>query len=57
MSDRAKLPQRVTGGAGATVNFIQQQLIDPISATLYARVLAFVLVGVGVYFTVRTRFV
>lgn len=36
---------------------IQQQLIDPISAALYARVLVFVLVGVGVYFTVRTRFV
>lgn len=39
------------------MDFVQQQLIDPISAALYARVLVFLLVGVGIYFTVRTRFV
>ncbi|MGH3560464.1 MAG: alanine/glycine:cation symporter family protein [Mycobacterium sp.] len=39
------------------MDFIQQQLVDPVSEVLYTRVLIFFLVGAGIYFTVRTRFV
>ncbi|HEU4362994.1 MAG TPA: alanine/glycine:cation symporter family protein, partial [Mycobacterium sp.] len=39
------------------MDFIQRQLVDPVSELLYTRVLIFLLVGVGVYFTARTRFV
>lgn len=39
------------------MDFIQQQLIDPISEALYSRALIFLLVGAGLYFTIRTRFV
>ncbi|MDI3314480.1 MAG: alanine/glycine:cation symporter family protein [Mycobacterium sp.] len=39
------------------MDFLQEQLIDPLSTILYTHVLIFVLIGVGIYFTLRTRFV
>jgi AGCS family alanine or glycine:cation symporter len=42
---------------GVTVDFISQQFIDPLSSVLYTHVLIYVLIGAGIYFTVRTRFV
>jgi len=39
------------------VDFIQQSLIDPISRILWNYVLIYVLIGAGVWFTLRTRFV
>jgi alanine or glycine:cation symporter, AGCS family len=39
------------------MDFIQQQFIDPISKVLYTYILIYLLVAVGIYFTVRTRFV
>jgi AGCS family alanine or glycine:cation symporter len=39
------------------MDFIQANLIDPISKVLYTYVLIYVLVAVGIYFTIRTRFV
>jgi AGCS family alanine or glycine:cation symporter len=39
------------------VDFIQQNLIDPVSTFLWTYVLIYVLLGVGLYFGVRTRFV
>jgi AGCS family alanine or glycine:cation symporter len=39
------------------MDFIQQQFIDPISKVLYTYILIYLLVGAGIYFTVRTRFV
>ncbi|MBV8348149.1 MAG: alanine:cation symporter family protein [Mycolicibacterium sp.] len=39
------------------MDFIQQQLIDPVSKVLYTYILIYLLVVVGIYFTVRTRFV
>jgi alanine or glycine:cation symporter, AGCS family len=41
----------------STVDFIQQYLIDPVSSFLWTYVLVYVLLGVGLYFGVRTRFV
>ncbi|WP_203831900.1 alanine/glycine:cation symporter family protein [Catellatospora citrea] len=42
-------------GGGCTVDFIQQSLIDPISAFLWNYVLVYLLIGAGLYFTLRTR--
>ncbi len=39
------------------MDFIQQSLIDPVSRFLWNYVLIYVLIGAGVYFTIRTRFV
>ncbi len=39
------------------MDFIQQNLIDLVSAVLWTYVLVYVLVAAGVYFTIRTRFV
>ena len=39
------------------MDFIQANLIDPISNALYTYVLVYLLVAAGIYFTVRTRFV
>ncbi len=39
------------------MDFIQANLIDPVSKVLYSYVLIYVLVAVGIYFTIRTRFV
>jgi len=39
------------------VDFIQQYLIDPVSNFLWSYVLIWLLLGAGVYFTVRTRVV
>lgn len=37
------------------VDFIQEQFIDPVSNVLYTYVLIYLLVGAGLYFTIRTR--
>lgn len=42
---------------GRDVDFIQQNLIDPVSGFLWTYVLVYVLLGVGIYFGIRTRFV
>jgi AGCS family alanine or glycine:cation symporter len=39
------------------MDFIQANLIDPVSKVLYTYVLIYLLVAVGIYFTVRTKFV
>ena len=39
------------------MEFIQQNLIAPVSDVLYSYILVYLLVGVGIYFTVRTRFI
>jgi len=39
------------------VDFIQANLIDPVSKILYTYVLVYLLVAAGIYFTIRTRFV
>jgi len=39
------------------VDFIQANLIDPVSRILYTYVLVYLLVAAGIYFTIRTRFV
>lgn len=39
------------------MDFIQANLIDPVSKVLYSYVLIYVLVAAGIYFTIRTRFV
>lgn len=39
------------------MEFIQANLIDPVNTALYTYVLVYLLVGVGIYFTIRTRFV
>ncbi|KGM01751.1 amino acid carrier protein [Cellulomonas cellasea DSM 20118] len=39
------------------MDFIQQNVIDPVSGFLWTYVLVYVLLGVGVYFGIRTRFV
>lgn len=39
------------------MEFIQEQLIDPVSDVLYSYVLVYLLVAAGIYFTVRTRFI
>ncbi|MFD4294615.1 alanine/glycine:cation symporter family protein [Rhodococcus sp. NPDC058505] len=37
------------------MDFIQQRFIDPVSDVLYTYVLIYLLIGAGLYFTVRTR--
>ncbi|MDT5350516.1 MAG: alanine or glycine:cation symporter, family, partial [Mycobacterium sp.] len=37
------------------MDFLQAQLIDPLSDVLNTHVLIYLLIGVGLYFTVRTR--
>jgi alanine or glycine:cation symporter, AGCS family len=39
------------------MDFIQANLIDPVSHFLYTYILIYVLIGAGVYFTICTRFV
>ncbi len=39
------------------MDFVQSNLIDPISKLLWTYVLVYLLVAAGIYFTVRTRFV
>jgi AGCS family alanine or glycine:cation symporter len=39
------------------LDFLQEQLIDPLSNVLNTHVLIYLLIGVGIYFTVRTRFI
>ena len=39
------------------MDFIQANLIDPVSKVLYSYILIYVLMAVGIYFTIRTRFV
>ena len=39
------------------MDFIQANLIDPVSKVLYSYVLVYLLVAAGIYFTIRTRFV
>ena len=37
------------------MDYIQANLIDPVSKVLYTYVLVYLLVGAGLYFTIRTR--
>jgi alanine or glycine:cation symporter, AGCS family len=39
------------------VDFLQEQLVDPLSNVLNTHVLIYLLIGVGIYFTARTRFI
>jgi AGCS family alanine or glycine:cation symporter len=39
------------------MDYIQELLIDPISRILWNYVLVYVLIGAGLWFTIRTRFV
>ncbi|HET7742627.1 MAG TPA: sodium:alanine symporter family protein [Mycobacterium sp.] len=39
------------------LDFVQARLIDPLSNALSCHVLVYLLIGVGIYFTVRTRFI
>ena len=39
------------------MDFIQANLIDPVSKFMYTYVLVYLLVAAGIYFTIRTRFV
>ncbi|NAZ86589.1 alanine/glycine:cation symporter family protein [Kineococcus indalonis] len=39
------------------MDFVQENLIDPVSNVLWTYVLVYVLLGVGIYFGIRTRFV
>ena len=39
------------------MDFVQENLIDPLSHFLYTYVLIYLLLGAGLYFTFRTRFV
>jgi amino acid carrier protein len=39
------------------LDFVQARLIDPLSNALSCHVLVYLLIGVGLYFTVRTRFI
>ncbi len=39
------------------MDFIQARLVDPLSNLLNTHVLIYLLIGVGLYFTVRTRFI
>jgi alanine or glycine:cation symporter, AGCS family len=40
-----------------SLDFFQEQLIEPLSNALNSYVLIYLLMGVGIYFTVRTRFI
>lgn len=39
------------------MDFIQANLIDPVSRVLYTYILIYLLVAAGIYFTIRTRFI
>ena len=39
------------------MDFLQEQLIDPLSNVLNTHVLIYLLIAVGIYFTLRTRFI
>jgi AGCS family alanine or glycine:cation symporter len=39
------------------MDFIQANLIDPVSHFIYTYILIYVLLGAGIYFTICTRFV
>lgn len=39
------------------MDFVQENLIDPLSHILYTYVLIYLLLGAGLYFTFRTKFV
>ncbi|OBG23237.1 sodium:alanine symporter [Mycobacterium sp. 852002-51057_SCH5723018] len=39
------------------MDFVQAQFVDPLSNLLNSHVLVYLLIGVGIYFTVRTRFI
>ncbi|MDY6998718.1 MAG: alanine/glycine:cation symporter family protein, partial [Actinomycetota bacterium] len=39
------------------MEFIQEHLIGPVSDLLYSYILVYLLVGAGIYFTIRTRFI
>ncbi len=39
------------------MDFIQENLINPVNKALYTYILVYLLVAVGLYFTIRTRFV
>jgi alanine or glycine:cation symporter, AGCS family len=39
------------------LDFVQSQLVDPLSNVLNTHLLIYLLIGVGVYFTLRTRFI
>ena len=41
----------------ADLDFLQEQLIDPLSNVLNSHVLVYLLIAVGIYFTLRTRFI
>jgi AGCS family alanine or glycine:cation symporter len=38
------------------LDFVQSRLVDPLSNILNTHILIYLLIGVGIYFTVRTRF-
>jgi hypothetical protein len=39
------------------LDVLQEQLVDPLSNVLNTHVLIYLLIGVGIYFTARTRFI
>jgi AGCS family alanine or glycine:cation symporter len=39
------------------MDFLQEQLVDPLSKVLYTHILIYLLIGVGIYFTLRTRLI
>jgi len=39
------------------LDFLQEQLVDPLSDVLNSHVLVYLLIAVGIYFTLRTRFI
>ena len=39
------------------MDYIQANLIDPVSRVLYTYILIYLLVAAGIYFTIRTRFI
>ena len=47
----------LVSGEEANLDFLQEQLVDPLSTVLNIHALIYLLIGVGVYFTARTRFI
>jgi len=39
------------------LDFVLQQVVDPLSEVLNSTILIYLLIGVGIYFTLRTRFI
>jgi len=39
------------------MDFLQEQVVDPFNKVLYTYIFIYLLIGAGIYFTVRTRFV